>query len=353
MAWTVVSYTNDDLPQIGLFFKHQYTGNGTYGDMGLFQWKIVDNYLMPGVINLIKDQDEIVSTTSVTPKSLIFRGSRISSAEIGDTYTDTRYQRQGMFSLVGNKTRENAIEKGIEFIYGLPNDQALPGWKKKANFEVISNLTVKSMAIPLNIGPQVQRMTHWIPGSIAGSVSPILAFFYLKLRNMFSFSDRTLAIEEIQKLPEDWEEFWDQAKSPYEFIIERDTKALKWRYFNCPNKYRFLLVRKNGKICGYLVYRIVPGEGVSYLFLADYLFLPGQETAMIPLLKMVLNTAFKYQVNAIRLWCVQSSPYFSILKRFGFLPRENVPVIGYRNDFTASLSECRSWHFTIADSDNV
>ena len=56
-----------------------------------------------------------------------------------------------MFTIVGNKIREDATDSGIDFVYGLPNKQALPMWEKKANFQVIQNLHVRVMIFPVNI----------------------------------------------------------------------------------------------------------------------------------------------------------------------------------------------------------
>ena len=59
---------------------------GDYENMGFFNWKIVDNYIQPGIINLIKDGSRIASTTSVTPKLLVYKGEVINAAEIGDIF---------------------------------------------------------------------------------------------------------------------------------------------------------------------------------------------------------------------------------------------------------------------------
>ena len=89
--WTHTPYDQNDLPLIGLFFKELYTGQGDYGNMGFFHWKNVDNYIQPGIINLIKEGNRIASTTSVTPKLLVYKDKVVNAAEIGDTYTHPDY----------------------------------------------------------------------------------------------------------------------------------------------------------------------------------------------------------------------------------------------------------------------
>ena len=170
--WVINRLLPEDLSRISLFFKRLYTGMGAYGSMDLFNWKIQENYVSTGIINLIKDDKEIVSTTSLTPKLLFYKGKKEIVGEIGDTYTDPDYQRKGMFSLLINQTRKDAETKGISFIYGTPNEQSLPGYEKKANFKIIKSIYVNSMSFPVNISPIISRKTHWLLGNL-------IEYFYL------------------------------------------------------------------------------------------------------------------------------------------------------------------------------
>ena len=72
--WFTIPYKQTDLPLIGWFFKELYNGDVDYGSMGFFHWKIIDNYVEPGIINLIKDGEIIASTTSIKPKQLVYKG---------------------------------------------------------------------------------------------------------------------------------------------------------------------------------------------------------------------------------------------------------------------------------------
>ena len=53
--WTINKFEPDDLSKISLFFKKLYTGMGAYGSMDLFNWKIQENYVSTGIINLIRN----------------------------------------------------------------------------------------------------------------------------------------------------------------------------------------------------------------------------------------------------------------------------------------------------------
>ena len=321
--------------------------------MGFFYWKIVDNYLKPGFINLIKDEGRIAAITSLAPKSLLYKGIEIASGELGDGLTDPNYYRQGMFTIVGNKAREDATNSGINFVYGLPNKQALPMWEKKANFQVIQNLHLRSMVFPVDIRPQVQKRSHWILGSIIGAIFSILSFLYFKIKNIFFFLDKSIVIEEINQVPQDWDDFWNEAKEGYDFIINRNTEATVWRYIDNPNKYKLITLRKNKVLIGYLVFRAISSEEEKYIIIADYLTLPGEENALYIGINQIIERAYKVGSHQVSLWCVENSPYFTVFKKRGFFARSNVPVICYQNEFAHKIEDCISWHFTIGDSDNI
>jgi len=353
MAWVAVPFESADLPTIGQFFKKQYTGPGTYGTMDLFQWKIIDNYIQPGFINLVKDNGRIVCTMSVTPKRLFFKGHENIVAEIGDIYTVFKYRRYGLFALLANQSTKETIEKGINFVYGLPNSQAKPGWEKRANYKTISGVNIKSLVLPINIKPFIQRKSHWLVGVYANLMYSTIFYGYLLAKGFLSRS-MSATIEEPEIIPDNWDKFWEMARQPYDFIFARDREALTWRFIRNPDKYRFYILRDSYEILGYIVYRIIYDAEIATLHIADFLSLPGREKDIEILLFRVLRDAFNGNVTKVNVWCTKGSPYFDIFKRFGFLERNNIPLISFQNDFSSNIQEsCRNWHFTISDSDNI
>jgi GNAT superfamily N-acetyltransferase len=353
MPWQVVPYTMGDLPAISHFFKKNYPGPGTYGTMDLFYWKIAANYIRPGIINLVKDKERIVSTTSVTPKRLLYKKKEIIVAEIGDTYTDPEYQRQGMFSLLINQSTQDALKADIPFIYGTPNNQSLPGYEKKAGYHIIPGMKVKLLALPLNIRPLVQKRCHWLIGALASFLFSSVIFIYFLAKKIW-MRPAVLQVEEWDHLPDKWDEFWEKTQRPYDLIFCRDRKALEWRFFENPNKYRFYAFMERNDIVGYLVYRVIHDSGRTILVIADFLCLPSHEKKLNTLLFKVLDDAFKAGITIINIWCPESSPYFQVFKKLGFIVRDKIPIICFQNDFSRNLQQNPLfWHFTVSDSDNI
>lgn len=350
--WTHQSFEKDDLSEIGLFFKIFYLGMGEYGSMGYFDWKISRNYVQPGIINLIKDNGKIVSTASLTPKQLIFKNQLIDIAEIGDVYTDTEYQRQGMFSLLGNETRKESESRDLNFIYGLPNEAALPGWIKN-KFNIIENIQLISFIFPLNIQRRIQSKAHWTISRLIGSILSMLLFSYYKFKKLLDRIDRSILVKELHECPNDWDDFWDKANKPYDFIINRDKNSILWRYFDNPNKYTVIGLYRKNKLLGYLVYRIINDEYIKNTVIADFLTLPGYEYALSSGLNRIIEESFETGVDNITLWCIEDSKFSEIFNKKGFFKRVKVPVIYYQNSFSEKVIQSRSFHFTIGDSDNI
>jgi len=350
---TVVSYVPQDLPAIAHFFKRIYTGAGSYGSADLFRWKIMDNPVMPGIINLVKDNGRIISTTSITPKRLLLRRHEYQVAEIGDTYTDPSYQRQGLFALLINQSTQDALTKGINFIFGTPNNQSLPGYVKNAKYKIMQSINIRSLVIPVDIKPYIQLRIGWLMGIYTAALFSTFMCGYSLIKRI-TIKRGNFKIDESNELPHDWDNFWEKARMNYDFIFSRDRQSIEWRFFKNPEKYNLLVLREESVIVGYVICRAIYNRKSTTLYVVDFLTLPGHEESLEILLSRVLQDALRANVTKIGAWCVKASPYFRIFRRFGFLERSGLPLISYQNDFAREVEEnCRNWHFTISDSDNI
>jgi hypothetical protein len=354
-AWEVIPFQNSDLASIGLFFKRHFPAPGLYGTMGLFQWRAVDHYIMRGIINLIKDEGRIVSILSNTPKHLLIAGQQHLVAEIGDAFTDPEYQRQGMQTLLTVQSIQDAVGSGIQGIFSTPDHRtpSLSAFVNRANFLPLAGPEVKSLVLPLNLGLLFRQRGHWLAAQYVGALHLTLAFIYFWLMKGLHSASR-LEIVELKSLPENWDRFWEKCRQPYEAIFTRSREALTWRFFRNPNRYTFYAAMDQGELAGYAVHRVSDDTGNRTLVLADFLFLPGREAHLNALLLKVLEDGLKAGVSHIYTWCCSKSPYYGLLRKYGFMKRNDILLIWFQNEFASLLQEHNGkWHFTISDSDNV
>ena len=189
-----------DLPYISLFFKRLFQGAHRYGRENMFVWKIFENIWQMGFINLIKDNNTIVSSTSITPKLLLLNNKKVIAAEIGDTYTETSYQRKGMFTKLINTSRQNAEEAGIQFVYGTPNKQSLPGYLKNANFFEIENLNIRSLTFSLSAKSKFNHLMGSGLPKLFNKVYQIYAQKYIIFRRLFIKEHADWSIDQIDSI---------------------------------------------------------------------------------------------------------------------------------------------------------
>ena len=109
----IVELDKNRLVDVDYFFKFQFNSDLIrYGTIGAFTWKIFSNPNRNGIIFAICDDDNnIVSTTTLTPKSFFIYQKEYLVAEIGDTYTEFNYQGKGFFTQLINHSIQESQNK--------------------------------------------------------------------------------------------------------------------------------------------------------------------------------------------------------------------------------------------------
>ena len=356
MEWQAERAKRSDLSRVSSFFKQQFKGPQRYGRADMFAWKTFENTTQEGFINIIKDGDVIAATTSMVPKKLLLNNKPILAGEIGDTYVATNYRREGLFPILGNATRKQAQEEGVQFIYGLPNSLALPGWLKRADFLLIENLNIRSLVFPLSAKSKFQRLTGWFLAELFDALYRISTRLYVaskKSRNTNFNQYSAETITTIETIPEDWDNFWARAAENYDFILDRSATSMKWRYIKNPEKYTFVVIHHQNNLVGYCVYRNFLVEGGQNITIADDLFLKGHEYALNLCLNKIFEYSFVTSVRSLNVWCKNTSPYYNIFRKLGFRDQSEIPVIFHCKGLSDEISKFSKAHFTIGDSDNV
>lgn len=279
----------------------------------------------------------------------------VTGAQIGDTFTHPDYQRRGIFTNLLKATDKDSLVRKMDFIYGAPNENALPVYERSLDYKRIP-VMLRSMVKPLFPGNFLKAKLRFAP--LAAALSPLIA---VASKIIFAASTKSAARSSIivthePSFPDDMDAFWDKAAKYYDVMLVRTKEYLQWRFVTNPDDYSILIARDTeGTVLGYMVTKIILiSEDVPVGFIIDFLTLEDNPNIYKQLLVYSFRDFYKKKANLAYALTIKGSFYDRILLRVGFLPYHKVPLICYRNELGESISsQVYRWHFTMGDCDGV
>ena len=318
-----------------------------------YRWKLVKNYLQRGILHIAELEKKVVGMVSITPKSILYRGEKINGGELGDAFINPNYNQKGMFYSLLTSTKDSAHDNGIKFLYGTPNSVALPG-ERKAGYEIIPSLHVFNLVYPINVSSILSvKIDSKIIAKLLGPIITIW-FKFLRLINYLKVWKPEVVIDSISEFPKEINEFFYKCITNYDWIMERNKSYLDWRFTNNPDDYSMFLVKIDKKVIGYFITKIGTWRKLKVGYIADYLIDPQYLKISSSLMKHILSSFGNSNIDMISTWASIDSPFYKIVREYGFLKFQPVPVICYKNKLgNTIISSELKWHFTMADSDNI
>jgi hypothetical protein len=353
----------DEAAQIAEFLHSQTPLPRQSARLGMTAFKLCDNETHTGFasVMMVGEVSEVVSVCTITPKRLWHRGRETLWAEIGDTFTSDAYLRKGMFGDLVNATRSRAESSGFKIIYGLPNDQSLPGYLKKLNFILNTNIRLNDYFLLLNTLP-LQRYpgVNRIPALgtlLASKTSVKLSGYLIKL---FAIQTKLrvkgFQIDKIDSFSDEFDDLWKSVRSKLSNAQIRDSKYLRWRYGCSPFGFEVIAARRSGRLCGYIVTLTLKEDqkqGLVHTVIVDWLFDPAELGVSKLLLSSVVDIAYSKGADLISARISDSTPIDLPFSRLGFIRRFSPhPLIVFANQEGREFCEEASpWHFTMSDTD--
>jgi len=305
-----------------------------------FRWKIERNPFGAGHIALERRGSIDVGSATITPKRIHVFGEVVSGAEIGDTFTLRNYQRQGIFSRCVTECREYALRKGMEIVYGTPNDQSLPGYQKKLGLSACPHAHVIRMGKPFQWNGK---------GDTEANRRKLISF--LRSQAPLPVQDGT-TVRTLQRFGEDENGLWGPDR--FAFAMLRNWAYIQWRYLDNPDDYHLLGVYNNSVCLGYLVLKVAPIIRTG--FICDFITLNDDANTFNHLLASAEKRLKEAGVNWTFVLTTKGSAYYRELFKAGYVVlQENVPVIVYGGSRAGNelLKNEGPWHFTFGDTDAV
>jgi hypothetical protein len=249
---------------------------------------------------------------------------------------------------------EQLRNRGIHFVYGFANDKSLPGYQHNPAYTIMTMLPVH--LCPMDFG---SVMAGYLRLGALGKVGgQLISPLYRALRMRAPALALGEEIVPLSQFDSDVEpvarDFADMARAG----IDRTVEYLNWRFVEKPtHDYTIWGLRRNGRLCAYLVTRLMTLFSTRSVVLMDFGCRQEEQPALRRLIAARL--AAERKDGAGLGVTIGIHPFFQQLRTLGFvcLPKRFVPRPLYffssalASDIGPDVCEAASWHITLADWD--
>jgi len=88
----------------------------------------------------VSDDQKPASYYGIFPMIMTINSVDIPVAQSGDTMTAPEHRNKGLFVQLAKKTYQLAEEQGIQLVFGFPNENSFPGFKKKLDWQFFGSM---------------------------------------------------------------------------------------------------------------------------------------------------------------------------------------------------------------------
>jgi len=279
-----------------------------------FQWEYLENPAGKAIVYIVKSPpDQIAGAYAALPLRMKMFSKTVKGCLSFDSMTHPQHKVKGLFTRLGKAHYEYLAENNYDLIYGFPNANSIKIF--------VNNLQwLDFYSFPLLVKIQDFRSLF---KKYLGLKHPsrVLGFLLNKTSDLI-FSPKHMAgvnVREISNFDEKFNYFWDDVKQLFPICVERDMEYLNWRYRRPEEKYRILRLEHEACVMGYAVLKEEDRFGLRTGYIMDLISVPDIKFVRL-LISEVINAFSRARVDLISILMSKSTPYYSSLRRYGFMP---------------------------------
>jgi hypothetical protein len=289
---------------------------------------------------------QIVSHASIVRVNVKV-GKRIyKSGIIGNSMTHPRFRRQGLYWKLRGFLDKQLVPHNIDFLYWFPvkdfwREPKIPYRKFKLPI-MIKYFAADALLTRLTKSESLSRM-----------LSP---FINTTVRILFRCNkgpeNRKLKITKVAQFDDRVNTLWEEVSKSFEVIVVRDREYLNWRYFQRPHANpQVFIAEEHGALLGYVVSLFRYGNG----YILDLLALPERTDVVHGLVQIALSELGQEGAERVLCWVSKSNPYYSTLRRQGFIYRKaswkfGISAFSSSRALLESVGNPDAWYLSIGDS---
>lgn len=289
------------------------------------------------VLAILEENNQLVGTITLFPKSLIQNGREIKAACLGDFMIDSHHRVFGPALALMKKAVGKAQELEFKIVYTFPNKHTI----KLAQKSGLSN----KKGLCCFVKPIKTR--HYLEKKINPIVARLLAPFFDYGQQLLTKELTTSSagfFQEHQSFEKTFDILYEHTiKKSKELISNRTSDYLNWKYIsnqNCNLKVISYSNDTNSNILGYSIYSI---EGLRIVVIDIF---PYNDPVLSKLISKIITIARKNSCHAINFITLSESHIVNKLKLFGFIPAD--PNLGLYYKINDNLS-IDTWEFLEGD----
>lgn len=260
-----------------------------------------------------------------------------------DTLTLPAYRGRGLFVRLARMVFEQAAGDGIAGIYGIPNDNSLPGFERRLGWTKLDPLPM----IARPIGSRYIRVKAGLRHAAVSDSFPLI------VRG---------SVRRVAECPPDLDRLYDAWSERSYVGIRRDSEYLRWRLARPGARYSmFTSRRKDGTLDGFGVSTLELKHGCSLGYIMELMCLPETPRAGREVARAMLRELKGRQADLVLGWSLPGTLARSNLNRVGFFGlRESFRPFQlhfaahvFDETFASFALERDNWYVSYLDSDTV
>ena len=350
---------------------------GVFGgpcDPEIFRWKLgATNPAGSGILAVaVTDDEEIAGVMTATMKQITVEGRSVLGAEVGDSFTNPDFRRAGraaelsagtsadhylnrsVFGRLVDEVSRSLFNQNVEIVYGVPNDQALPGWCRRGGYEVAPTASAQSWHCP-----RTRLFIDRFPAATGRVAAQAFDRMRQTLRRSPDSPQEMRTIPLRRDTPTDVfnevDRIWDNVPSSQHISIVQDGAWIRHRYALHPSQpYDLHLLGETDQPEAFAVSRMITrSHGSTTRCIAEW----SQDLVAYPLrfgdllARLIENANDEDTVSA---WTEQRPAMWIRMLRAGFVPVKSVPVVlGCNKLGRRAIDQTIPFPFPIGWSDNV
>jgi len=319
-------------------------------DPKFWRWQFLEGPAGKALIHIVEDKNKVVGHFADLPRWFSLRGRIVRGTLSIDLMVHSDYRRKGIFEAMGKYAVGRVKNENGLFLMSYPVRRGTIQGFKKIGWEEVVQLPV--LVYPIKFSGIVNRYLHFLPLSfLIGGAARL--FYKILSQTKKRDESEDILIEEIQKMDDRFEPFWQKALSLYPIMGIRDRDYMTWRYFQHPTRiYTVYRTVQRGEMRGFIVLRKVDLLGFNSAVIVDLLAL--DEDVLIALVKKGILHSKGQGVDLLGFMVPKFHSYYKLLRRCGFLSSFKAFLFMiYSHEEGKGLFDPRAWYVNWGDTDVI